>query len=158
MRWYWEHVKEHIGNKTYGTKWGAIGNMLRNTLGTRKSKNIHRSSPYRLQKEKKIGPLGCMWLKSHWLSRIFMLPFVLYHFFNLGQWQGHKAWGRKEKHPHISCNFNGKFFAFFLKGCRGLVLGKSFSLVKNLYMFFFTHATKLDGKEENFVELGCRGF
>jgi hypothetical protein len=44
-------------DKIYGTKWGAIGNMLRNTLGTIKFKISTALPHYILQKKKnKLGP------------------------------------------------------------------------------------------------------
>jgi hypothetical protein len=55
---------------------GAIGNMLRNTLGITKVQHSH--APPR-PKEKKIGLPGCM-LPPSLVARIFLPMCVLYHF------------------------------------------------------------------------------
>jgi hypothetical protein len=86
-----------------GAKWGAIENMLGNTLGTcetcweplgdlmRTQNKNTRYSP----KRKKIEPLLCMLV--HLIGcQEFLCLLVFFTSFGLGRWQGHKLWG----HPH----------------------------------------------------------
>jgi hypothetical protein len=87
-------------DKTYGTKWGAIGNVLRNISGT---KNMAQSEvllgtcwgthweqenpkypplfPLTICKKiKKLGPLGACGWNLIGCQEFFMLTFVLYYF------------------------------------------------------------------------------
>jgi hypothetical protein len=73
--------------KAYGTKWGAIGNMFKNTLGawvtyweldgntlgTKNSKNLNTSLPF--TRGKKMNILGVSAI-HHWLSKIFIINCV----------------------------------------------------------------------------------
>ncbi len=85
-------------------KWGAIGNMLENTMGTWETcweplgdlmgTPPKKNTPYS-PKRKEIEPLLCMLV--HLIGcQEFVRLLVFFTSFGLGKWQGHKLWG----HPH----------------------------------------------------------
>jgi len=89
-----------------GAKWGAIGNMLENTVGTWETcweplgtwwepLGTPKKTPLTCPKGKKIEPLLCMLV--HLIGcQEFLCLLVFFTSFGLGKWQGHKLWG----HPH----------------------------------------------------------
>jgi len=79
-------------NPAYGTKWGAIGNMSQNTLGTwwwTIKKSLHHPSP--ILPRSKTGSIGCMLQ--------FLIGWARFRFRPMAEHQS-DLWGHSHTHTH----------------------------------------------------------
>lgn len=121
MNWYWEHLKEHIGN-LMGTKWEQIGT----TLGIVKKQNI--PPPPKSQKKKKKVPF---W-PFHWFHGIsisHLWPRLMLHWVN----KQHSRWYHVPLNPFI-------YFQTHIFMCKNIksqqIKQKEKNKSKNIHIWF----------------------